>query len=121
MKIAITAHGPGIHYQVSQQFGRCEYFAVYNNESNNFIFKSNILNILEKHGVGIKAVQILTNAGVEVLITGHCGPNAFKMLYDNKIKIYAGAFDTVQTAVKDYEYGRLKEIHTFDIEKHWLV
>jgi predicted Fe-Mo cluster-binding NifX family protein len=60
-------------------------------------------------GAGIQAAQIVASAGVEVVITGNIGPNAFNVLSQTGIKVVTGATGKVSEAVEKYLKGELKE------------
>jgi len=119
MKIAITSQGAGRNYRVDPRFGRAKYIAVYDTETEEYMFKSNKQNLNAAQGAGIQAAQNIIETGAEVLITGHCGPKAFHVLHYGKIKVFTGASDTVKHAIEDYRTGKLKEADSADVEGHW--
>ncbi|RLB13677.1 MAG: dinitrogenase iron-molybdenum cofactor biosynthesis protein, partial [Deltaproteobacteria bacterium] len=57
--------------------------------------------------------------GAEVLLTGHCGPNAFKALQAANIRVANNASGTVRDAVKAYLDGKLSLAEGSDVEGHW--
>jgi predicted Fe-Mo cluster-binding NifX family protein len=98
MKIAISSTGDSIDSLISEQFGRCEYFAVIDMDSmeNEFI-KNPGIDL--SSGAGPKAAGILINAGVSVLLTGRVGDKAEDVLKRGDIKIINGLSNSM--AVKE--------------------
>jgi predicted Fe-Mo cluster-binding NifX family protein len=119
MKIAITSQGAGENYHVDPRFGRAKYIAVYDTETDEYIFKSNKQNLNAAQGAGIQAAQNIIETGAEILITGHCGPKAFRVLNTGKVKVFTGAFDIIKHAIEDYRHGKLEEADSADVEGHW--
>lgn len=97
-KIAITATGGSLDSLVSEQFGRCKYFIIYDTESLKF---EPILNPGEQaqSGAGPKAAELIINKGAKVLLTGHIGDKAEEALKRGGIKIFDGFKGTIK--VKD--------------------
>ncbi len=119
MKIAVTAmSGDGLDSQVDSRFGRARYFIVYDTESEEVVSIDNSLNVNAQQGAGIQAAESIANSGATVLLTGHCGPNAFKTLSTAGIKVVIGASGTVKEAIDDYLSGKLKEAEGADVEGH---
>ncbi|MGD9201039.1 MAG: NifB/NifX family molybdenum-iron cluster-binding protein [Chitinispirillia bacterium] len=54
-----------------------------------------------------------------MVITGHCGPKAFKTLSAAGIAIYLCESGTVSWAIERYKKKSLKKIQTADVEGHW--
>ena len=118
MKIAITSKGASRHYQVDPLFGRSEYIAIYDTEIEEYMFKSNKQDLNATQGAGIQTAQNIIKYGAEAVITGHCGPEAFHVLHNEKIKIFIGALDTVKHAIEDYRLGKLEEAEEADVEEN---
>lgn len=79
----------------------------------------NTQNLNAAQGAGVQAAQTVANLGVEALMTGHCGPKAFRVLDAAGIRIYTGADGTVETAVKSFLAGEYQPAKRPDVEGHW--
>ena len=111
MKIAVTATHRSLDADVDQRFGRCMCFIIVETEGNEIKSHKEISNeaVQATRGAGIQAAQTVANAGVEVVITGNIGPNAFNVLSQTKIKVITGVSGKVKEAVEKYLKGELKE------------
>lgn len=109
MKIAITAHGQDHEAKVDSRFGRADYFVFYDQENDTWDSVANIQNLEAAHGAGIQAGQNLLKTGAGVLLTGHVGPKAFKVLSAGKVKVYSfgDRTGTVNEAVQEFLAGQL--------------
>lgn len=116
MKIAITAHGEDREANVDSRFGRADYFVLYDQDNDTWDCLPNTQNLEAAHGAGIQAGQALLKTGAEVLVTGHVGPKAFKVLDAGKIKIYSfgNMNGTVKDALADFLAGKLAVIDVAD-------
>ena len=120
MKIAVTARGDGMDAAVDPRFGRAMRFVVVDLETEERKSVDNAQNVNAAQGAGIQAAQNVARLGVEALLTGHCGPKAFRVLSAGGIKVYAGASGTVAEAVEKYKEGELAELDSADVEGHWV-
>lgn len=89
MKIAITSHGQDKESAVDTRFGRAEYFLLHDTDSNSWECYPNHQSLTAAHGAGIQAAQHVLSLGAEVLITGHVGPKAFRVLQTGGVGIYS--------------------------------
>lgn len=117
MKICVTASGEGLDSEMDPRFGRCSYFLIYDSETKSVESISNI-SVTASGGAGIKAAEAVTNAGVNVLLTGSVGPNAFSIFTEVGIDIQIGAKGTVREAIKQYEAGELESIRSPNSAPH---
>lgn len=86
MKICITSTGKDLNSPVDPRFGRCQFFLIGENE--NFkAFPNPGANY--GGGAGVAAAQAVVSQRVKTVITGNVGPNAFAILNQAKIRIYA--------------------------------
>ena len=112
MKIAVSAMGNSLDAMVDPRFGRCPYFVIAEVENNEIKGSKSIENPAVKTvgGAGVMAAQLVAGEGVEAIITGNVGPNAYAALSNAGIKIMTGVGGvTVKNAVEMYLKGDLKE------------
>jgi predicted Fe-Mo cluster-binding NifX family protein len=89
MKIAVTSTGGSMNSLVSERFGRCPYFLIYDTETEKFQAVSN-LGEQRQNGAGPKAAEMLINNNVDMVITGSVGDKAEQVLNKEDIKIVTG-------------------------------
>ena len=120
MKIALTSQGRELTASVDPRFGRAKYFIVVDTQTDEVSVADNTQNLNAVQGAGIQAGKNVVDLGVEALISGHMGPNAFATLNAGGVKIYTGATGTVAEAIEQFRAGSLKLIETADVEGHWV-
>ena len=118
MKIAISSQGEDLEAIVDPRFGRCAYFIIYDTETKETEVLSNPA-LDAMGGAGIQAAQVIVDKGVEVVITGNVGPNAFQTLNQAKIKIFGGASGIVKNSLKKFENGELNELSNSSVPRHF--
>ena len=79
MKIAISATGSTLDAEVDPRFGRCQYFIIADPQTMEFEVVDNS-SAMAAGGAGISAAQMIADKGVEAVLTGNCGPNAYQVL-----------------------------------------
>jgi predicted Fe-Mo cluster-binding NifX family protein len=112
MKIAISATGGDLESNVDLRFGRCAYFIIVETEGIEIKGHEAVQNTGDQatRGAGITAAQIVADKGVEAVITGNIGPNAFAVLSQTGINIFTGVGAIpVKDAVEKYLKGELEE------------
>ncbi|MCK4736465.1 MAG: NifB/NifX family molybdenum-iron cluster-binding protein, partial [Methanophagales archaeon] len=117
MKMCVTSVGMDLNAQVDPRFGRCQYLVFVDSDTMEFEAMPNEA-IAAPGGAGIQAAQTVVNKGVDVLISGNVGPNAFQVLSAAGVKIATGAYGTVQEAVEMYKAGRLSEAGISTVAAH---
>ena len=120
MKVAVTSRGPTLDDEIDPRFGRAQTFLVVDTHSGEFEAVDNKQNLEAAQGAGIQAGRIVAEHGAEVVITGHCGPNAFRTLKAAGVKVVVGAEGTVREAVERFKEGDLKPAEDADVEGHWV-
>ena len=120
MKIAVTSTCEGLDAQMDPRFGRAKMFLVIDTETEAIEVVDNTQNLEAAQGAGIQAARIVADHGAEVVITGHCGPNAFRTLSAAGIKLVVGAEGTIGEAVERFKSGELKTAEGADVEGHWI-
>lgn len=69
-------------------------------------------------GAGIQAAQNVLNHDPEVVLTGNCGPKAFKVLQAAGVDVVVGVKRRVKDAIQDYLQGRYKPAKEANVEGH---
>lgn len=109
MKIAISATGKDIDSLLDMRFGRCDFFQIYDSESEEFKVVEN-KGQSSGGGSGIVASQQLIDENVNVIITGNLGPNAFKIIEKAEIKPYKCGNISIKSVLEKFNNGELGEI-----------
>jgi len=120
MKIAMSCAAKSPDAELDSRFGRAPYFAIYDDEIKSFDFINNQQTLNSPSGAGVQAAQNVVNAGVSVLLTGHCGPKAFKAMTAAGIKIYTNVSGSLHDAMAAFERGELVDASTADVDGHWI-
>jgi predicted Fe-Mo cluster-binding NifX family protein len=118
MRIAVTSKSNNLESEIDPRFGRCRYFIIIDSETMNFESISNESS-MASGGAGIQAAQTVAKAGVEAVLTGNMGPNAFQTLSAAGIMVFTGANGTVKEAIEKYQKGELKKIETASVGSHF--
>jgi predicted Fe-Mo cluster-binding NifX family protein len=119
MKIAITAQGKALTSPLDPRFGRAPMFLVYDLDAETFAVVDNAQNLNAAQGAGIQAAQTVAGLGVQAVVTGHCGPKAFRVLLAAGIQVFTTEATTVTEALEQYRAGTLTEAKAADVEGHW--
>lgn len=101
MKIAISSLGQEINSQIDPRFGRCRFFAVVDTRDMQLVVFENE-NADQTGGVGIRSAAFLINKGVDLVITGRCGPNAMDVFNEKGIPVISDQAGTVEEALERY-------------------
>ena len=120
MRLAITSTGKELDSNLDPRFGRTAYFIVVDPETMAFEVVENSQNLNLPQGAGIQAGKTIVDNKVDVLVTGHCGPKAFKVLRSAGVKIVTGAGGTVTDAIAQFNNGELEISTESDVDGHWV-
>ena len=120
VKIAVTAQGNELSSEIDLRFGRAKWLIVVDAETGDFEAHDNFVNLNAVQGVGIQTGQNIANLGVEAVITGNVGPNAFKTLNAANVRVFIAEKQTVQEAMDLFKTGKLKEVDQANVEGHWI-
>jgi predicted Fe-Mo cluster-binding NifX family protein len=118
VKIAISATEPSLDAEVDPRFGRCRYFIIIDSDTMQYETVENG-GSLAGGGAGISSAQIIADKGVQAVLTGNCGPNAFQVLSAAGIKVLVGITGKVQDAVRDYKAGKYQASSQPSVSGHW--
>ncbi|MFB6076061.1 MAG: NifB/NifX family molybdenum-iron cluster-binding protein [Candidatus Aenigmatarchaeota archaeon] len=111
MKIILTSDSDKMEGQVSNMFGRCPFFVVVELEDGEIKSTKFLENESkdQRGGAGMAAAQTVGNEGVDAVITGNVGPNAFDVLNRLGIDVYSAVNSTLNENIKLFGEGELKK------------
>ncbi len=118
MKIAITAQSGSLDAKVDPRFGRAAYFVVVDPDTMELEVVDNKQNLRADAGAGIQAAQTVAEHGATVVLTGNCGPKAFRTLNAANIEVFMGLSGTVKEATAAYKSGDLTSAEGANVEAH---
>ena len=119
MKVAVTSVGDTLDSAVDPRFGRAATFVLVDTDSGEFEAVDNAQNLHAAQGAGIQAAQTVARHSVEYVITGHCGPKAYRALDAAGIKVALVADGTVAEAIEKLKAGEIRPSQGADVEGHW--
>ncbi len=120
MLIAISASGPTLESPVDPRFGRAKYFIAFDTDTGAFQAHDNAQQRDAAQGAGIQSAENVSRLGASVVITGHCGPKAFRTLSAAGVRVVTGAEGAVRDAIAAFQSGALKVADAADVEGHWM-
>ena len=120
MRIAVTTQGKDLDAQVDSRFGRAPSFLVLDTETQHFEVVQNAQSLDLPQGAGIQSAQNVLPHKPDVVLTGNCGPKAFRVLQAAGIKVVVGVKGRIADAVKDYLNGKYDEAAKANVEGHWV-
>jgi predicted Fe-Mo cluster-binding NifX family protein len=120
MRIAITSEGAEFDSNLDSRFGRAAFFIIVDPDTQGFEVVKNSQNLNLPQGAGIQAGKTIVDHHVDALITGHCGPKAFKVLQNAGVKILTGASGKVADAMEQFNQGKLEIVSEADVNGHWV-
>jgi predicted Fe-Mo cluster-binding NifX family protein len=119
MKIAVSSRGKNLEAEIDPRFGRAGYFLLVDPESLAFEVVENQQNLNLPQGAGIQAAQTVVDHGAKVVLTGNCGPKAFKVLKAVGVQVAVDLSGTVGEVMEQFKQGKIKYAETPNVEGHW--
>lgn len=119
MKIAVSSTGTDLDSPVDPRFGRAAFILIVDSETFDYEVLDNSENVNAFKGAGIQAASMISNKKSEILLTGFCGPNAFKALNAAKIGVANNADGSVKDAVTAFLEGKMPLSDKANVEGHW--
>ncbi len=118
MKIAISATKPDLDAEVDARFGRCQHFIIVDPETKELEALDNT-NTMAAGGAGVSTAQVIAGKGVEAVLTGNCGPNAYQVLSSSGIRVITGVSGTVKDAIEGYRSGKFLSSNYANVPDHF--
>lgn len=120
MKLAFSASGDDLVAPLNGRFGRAPKFLVYDLDTDTFAVVDNQQSLDAAQGAGIQAAENVVHSGARGVVTGHCGPKAFRVLSAAGVAVFTTDAPTVASALARYRAGALVELTRADVEGHWV-
>lgn len=119
MKIAVPTNGKDLDSEIDQRFGRARAFILVDTETMSFEVIENKQNLDLNQGAGIQSAQNILCHNPDVVLTGNCGPKAFRVLQAGGVKVFVGVKGKVREAVQGYLNGKYTPAEGPNVEGHW--
>lgn len=118
MKVAVTSTLPSLDAELDPRFGRARYLLIVDTRTLEFEPIENP-NVAAGGGAGVGTSQVVADRGAEAVLTGNCGPNAFRTLAAAGIKVCAGLTGTVREALEAFKIGELESVAGPSVAGHF--
>ena len=119
MKIAISSKGNTLESEIDPRFGRAGFFLLVDPETMKDKVIENKQNLQLSQGAGIQAAQTVVEHGAKTVLTGNCGPKAFRVLQAAGVKVGIGVSGTVREAIDQYKQEKINFTEAPNVEGHW--
>ena len=119
MKIAFSTSGADLSAPLDTRFGRAARFLIFDSDDSTFTVVANEQNLNAIQGAGIQAAQTLVNHDINALVSGHCGPKAFRVLSSAGVAVYTCNAATVREALELFNAKQLTRLDAADVAGHW--
>jgi predicted Fe-Mo cluster-binding NifX family protein len=119
MKVVLTAKGEGLESELDPRFGRAARFVLVDTETGETKTVDNSAGAHASQGAGVQGAETVSRLGADCVITGNCGPKAFRALQAARIEVYTGASGTLSEALAQLEAGQLKSASGPNVGGHW--
>jgi predicted Fe-Mo cluster-binding NifX family protein len=120
VKVVVTSSGERMDSMIDPRFGRAAAFVMVDTASGEIeTVVDNRRGVEAAQGAGVQAAETVSRLGAECLVTGHCGPKAFRTLEAAGIAVFIGASGTVADAVEQLRSGALERAASPDVAGHW--
>jgi predicted Fe-Mo cluster-binding NifX family protein len=119
MRVALSATGPNLDNEIDPRFGRCSYFIIIDPDTMEYESIDNTGSETTS-GVGIATAQVIMERykDLGIVITGHCGPNAYQVLESGNIQVITGISGEMRKVVQDYKSGKYQTVSQSDVSSH---
>lgn len=117
MKIAIPVEEKTLKTDVCVSFGRTPYFLIYDTETNEETYIDNLA-AEAQGGAGIKAGQVVIDAGANAVIIPRLGQNAADVLAAGNIKLYKNEFGSAKHNIELLQEEKLTQLTSFHAGFH---
>lgn len=104
MRVAITTRGADLSAQVDPSFEGAGSFIMVETQTMKHHLIKNDQPLPQE--AGIQAARNILPHYPEVILTGSCGPDAFRILQGEKVKVVLGVKGRISDAIRDWLEGK---------------
>lgn len=115
-RIAVAINSSEFISSLSDVFGRCAYFLIYDSKTNENETTPNPF-AMELGGAGIQTARMLIENNIDIVITKQIGQNPLRLLHSTNIKVYKSDNLTAEEALRSFFENKLS---IFEIEINYL-
>ncbi len=119
MKVIVSSSGETLEAPIDPRFGRAAKLIVYDLATDELEAVDNEANANLPQGAGIQTAALAAELGAGCVITGHCGPKAFKALEAAGVEVVVDVEGTVREAIEKYRAGLLASASGPNVEGPW--
>jgi len=120
MRIVITSQGNDLEAEVDSRFGRASKFLLVETDTMSLQVIENSQSLNLTQGAGIQAAQNVIPHMPDVVLTGNCGPKAFKTLKAASVDVVLGVKGKIKDAIQAYLEGKYQPAKASNVEAHWM-
>jgi predicted Fe-Mo cluster-binding NifX family protein len=120
MRVAVSSMGSDLNGEVEQRFGRAPWFLLVDPETMAFEAVENSQSTNLAQGAGIQAAENVSRHKPDAVLTGNCGPKAFRVLQAAGIKVVVGVRGGIRDAVEAYARGDYQPAGEANVQGHWM-
>ena len=118
MKVVVTATEPSLDAPVDPRFGRCPYFLIVETDDLACEAVENP-NVTLGGGAGIQSAQFMNEKGVRFVLTGNCGPNAYRTLSAAGVQVIVGCSGVARDVVEQFKAGQPRAAKEPNVAGHF--
>lgn len=120
MRVAVTSMEDNLSGEVEQRFGRAPWFLLVDPETMEFEAVENTQSTQLAQGAGIQAAENIAKHNPAVVLTGNCGPKAFRVLQSAGVGVVVGVKGKIEEAVRAYARGDYQPAGEANVQGHWM-
>lgn len=117
MRVVVASNGTDLSAEASPSFGRCLAYVFVDTETMEFEAVANPA-ANASGGAGIQAAQFVVEQGVQAVLAGNVGPNAYDVLQAANMPVFRHTGGTVRQAVEAYVAGKLQSVGGANVGAH---
>lgn len=120
MRVAISSQGDDLDSGVDPRFGRASRFLLVDTKTMSFEVIENTQSLHLPQGAGIQAAQTIISHNPDAVLTGNCGPKAFKVLQAAGVEVVTGVKGKIMDVIQAYLEGRYQPAKVPNVDGHWV-